>query len=302
VSRRRIRANDEQQHKTGLFARLSRQSFNQRGSGTDTGDRNRAKQPLPRRFVVTLNQHPAGRMGRNKKDENRSWRFFRMFRSLYAGLVVIAGSMTGCIVPNREGSAIMSANEHSKTRMLAEFEGDSPRFDDLSGEWRIVNDNIMGGRSLGGGKIQNGVMVFRGSTNTNGGGFASIRASDKQWDLTGFDGLGARVRADGRRYVFHVFTGLSYDNGNVFYRGEFKTKPLINTEGDPLETPEAWQEVFVAFSDFVPMVRGRAITGRVEPLDPAKIEGIGLMIDDGLDGPFRLEADWIHAQVLPASG
>ena len=66
-----------------------------------------------------------------------------MFRSLYAGLVVIAGSMTGCIVPNREGSAIMSANEHSKTRMLAEFEGDSPRFDDLSGEWRIVNDNII---------------------------------------------------------------------------------------------------------------------------------------------------------------
>ncbi len=225
-----------------------------------------------------------------------------MFRGLYVGLIAIAGSIAGCVSSDSDGSASVSVNEQSRTRMLATFDGELARLDDLSGEWRTVNDNIMGGRSLGGGKIQNGVMVFTGSTNTNGGGFSSIRANDMRWDLTGFEGLGARVRGDGRRYVFHVFTGLNYNNGNVFYRGEFKTKALINAAGDPLEGPEAWQEVFVAFSDFVPMVRGRAITGRVEPLDPTKIEGIGLMIDDGLDGPFRLEADWILAQDLPTSG
>lgn len=213
--------------------------------------------------------------------------------------LAITALITGCARMERDDSSTRSEDAGQGVRVLASFDGESPSVDDVSGPWRTVNDNIMGGRSLGGGEIQNGVMVFAGSTNTNGGGFSSIRASDRRWDLTGFEGLGARVRADGRRYVFHVFTGLSYSNGEVFYRGEFETRPLINAAGDPLVTPELWQEVFVAFSDFVPMVRGRAITGRVEPLDPSKTRGIGLMIDDGLDGPFRLEVDWIRAEIRP---
>lgn len=219
-----------------------------------------------------------------------------MYRISSAALVVMSGSMAGCISTEHEDSATTPSNDPSRIRVLADFDGESPRLDSLSGEWRTVNDNIMGGRSLGDGEIQNGVMVFAGSTNTNGGGFSSVRASEKQWDLTGFNGLAARVRADGRRYVFHVDTGLSHNNGNVFYRGEFQTKPLIDAEGDSLATSDTWQEVFVAFPDFVPMVRGRAVTGSVEYLDPSKILGIGLMIDDGLDGPFRLEADWIRAE------
>jgi NADH dehydrogenase [ubiquinone] 1 alpha subcomplex assembly factor 1 len=184
--------------------------------------------------------------------------------------------------------------------LLADFDGSSPNVDPTSGPWRTVNDNIMGGRSEGGGEIRDGVMIFSGSTNTNGGGFSSIRAQERSWDLTGFDGLAALVRADGRTYVFHVFTGLRFNNGNVFYRGAFQTDALLDARG--VERGEdAWQTVFVPFEDFVPMVRGRAVTGRVEPLDPAKIRGIGLMIDDGLDGPFRLEADWIRAEVRPTS-
>lgn len=219
-----------------------------------------------------------------------------MHRTVSARILAIICPLTGCASMEGDGSDSRPANDPARTQMLADFDGESPRLDDLSGEWRSVNDNIMGGRSLGGGEIRNGAMIFAGSTNTNGGGFSSVRASGKRWDLTGFDGLGARVRADGRRYVFHIFTGISYNNGNVFYRGEFETEPLSTAAGTALSDSDAWQEVFVAFPDFVPMVRGRAVTGRVEPLDPSKIQGIGLMIDDGLDGPFRLEADWIRAE------
>ena len=219
-----------------------------------------------------------------------------MCRSLAAGLLVMTVSLTGCAPPERAESAFAPVEDAATMQVLAEFDGEWPHRDAVSGKWRTVNDNIMGGRSLGGGEIRGGAMVFTGSTNTNGGGFSSVRANEKRFDLTGFDGLNARVRADGRRYVFHLFTGLAYNNGSVFYRGEFETKSLINAEGVPMTDPVAWQEVFVPFSGFVPMVRGRAVTGRVEPLDPAKIEGIGLMIDDGLDGPFRLEADWIRAE------
>jgi NADH dehydrogenase [ubiquinone] 1 alpha subcomplex assembly factor 1 len=183
----------------------------------------------------------------------------------------------------------------AKTMLLADFEGEHPKIDTLSGEWRTVNDNIMGGRSIGGGEIQDGVMVFKGSTNTNGGGFSSIRAGDKRWDLSDYDGLSARIKADGRRYVFHIQTGLRFGNSEVFYRGSFDTDRLIDGEGGASVEDTEWQDVFVPFEDFVPMIRGRDVSGRVGPLDASAIRGIGLMIDDGLDGAFRLEADWIKA-------
>jgi len=41
--------------------------------------------------------------------------------------------------------------------------------------WRVINDGVMGGRSSGGPRFENGVMVFEGRINTNGGGFSSIR-------------------------------------------------------------------------------------------------------------------------------
>lgn len=41
--------------------------------------------------------------------------------------------------------------------------------------WRMVNDNVMGGRSKGSVTFKGGVLVFSGSINTNGGGFSSVR-------------------------------------------------------------------------------------------------------------------------------
>ena len=43
-------------------------------------------------------------------------------------------------------------------------------------EWRIVNDNVMGGRSRGDFEISEESLSFFGATNTNGGGFSSIRS------------------------------------------------------------------------------------------------------------------------------
>lgn len=217
-------------------------------------------------------------------------------RTLLASMLVPA-LIAGCSSPSANPSYTEAGTAGSSDRILAAFDGPSRTADDLSGRWRTVNDDIMGGRSSGGGVIRDGSLIFSGSTNTDGGGFSSVRAHDRWWDLTAFDGLSARVRADGRTYVFHIDTGLSYDNGNVFYRGRFETQRIVDPSGET--TDEPWQRVFVGFDEFVPMVRGRAVTGRVEPLNPAKITGIGLMIDDGLDGPFRLEADWIAASKRP---
>ena len=46
---------------------------------------------------------------------------------------------------------------------------------DASSKWVTVNDNVMGGRSKGGFVIKKDRLIFSGATNTNGGGFSSIR-------------------------------------------------------------------------------------------------------------------------------
>lgn len=201
----------------------------------------------------------------------------------------------GLLGQDAAGAQTTQSEAAPREVVLADFEGESRRVDPKSGTWRTVNDNIMGGRSTGGGEIRGGRMVFAGSTNTNGGGFSSVRASERDWDLSGFDGLAATIRADGRAYVFHVDTGLRHNGGNVFYRGTFETRPLVTADGDAVADAGIWEQVYVPFDAFVPMVRGRSVGNRIGPLDPASVVGIGLMIDDGLDGPFRLEVEEIVA-------
>ena len=65
--------------------------------------------------------------------------------------------------------------------------------------WYVVNDNVMGGRSDGDFRIEEGELHFAGRTNTDGGGFSSIRTDAVELDLAEYDGIRLRVKGDGRR-------------------------------------------------------------------------------------------------------
>ncbi|MHC4941042.1 MAG: CIA30 family protein [Planctomycetota bacterium] len=140
--------------------------------------------------------------------------------------------------------------------------------------WYPVNDDVMGGRSRGGFEVEDGVLVFAGSLNTNGGGFASVRGSGRL-ALAGEEGIRLRVRGDGREYSMRL------RQGRVSYRAKFRTMKGV------------WQEIRLPFKEFVPTWRGRTLDR--PPVDPARVESIGLMIADKIDGAFRLEVDSIHA-------
>jgi len=43
-------------------------------------------------------------------------------------------------------------------------------------QWYAVNDGVMGGLSSGGPRFDDGIMIFEGMINTNGGGFSSLRS------------------------------------------------------------------------------------------------------------------------------
>ena len=146
-----------------------------------------------------------------------------------------------------------------------------------------VNDDVMGGKSRGGPTFGDDRLVFAGATNTDGGGFSSIRTKPREWPLDGAAGLRMRVRGDGRTYQADVSTqgrslrlprrvpGRLPDEEGGVGRGE---RPVLRvpTHAD-----------------------GPRRRDRVPELEAKDVRTLGFMIDDGGDGPFRPEVDWIEA-------
>lgn len=150
-------------------------------------------------------------------------------------------------------------------------------------EWMTVNDNVMGGRSKGGPQFDKGLLVFSGSTNTNGGGFSSIRTKPAPVDLSRFAGLLIRLKGDGRSYTSSLRTNV----GNGAWKTPFRAT---------FEAPaDEWKVVFIPFDDYRPTRRGEPIKEGGPALDVGKFESLGFHIYDKKDGPFRLEVDWIKA-------
>lgn len=143
--------------------------------------------------------------------------------------------------------------------------------------WRVVNDDVMGGRSSSDFNLADGLLTFSGATNTNGGGFASIRTGLMDFGLAGFSNFTLRVRTDGRTYTLL----LRPQNQRISYRMDFTT------------AVGQWQEIVLPVEMFQASWRGRKLN---EPsIDPANIAQLGIMISDGRDGEFNVEIDWIKA-------
>lgn len=160
--------------------------------------------------------------------------------------------------------------------LLTDFTSDSVDFG-----WYVLNDDVMGGRSEGTFEREAGQLQFTGSTNTNGGGFSSIRTASMQLDLSRYAGVRLRVKGDGRRYTWRLATTARWRGRPVGYWADFET-----FDG-------AWTTVDIPFSRFVPKFRGSRLDG--PPLDTSQVTGMGLMIYDSKDGPFELHLDSVRA-------
>ncbi len=140
----------------------------------------------------------------------------------------------------------------------------------------VVNDVVMGGHSTSRVAVEGDALVFSGTVRLDdGGGFASMRIDLRQVaDLEGFRGIELVVRGDGRRYKLHLRDDVG--SGDVRHQGAFETHG-----GERLV-------LRLAFRDFEPRVRGRAVPD-AGPLDPSRIRQLGCLVSDAQAGPFRLE-------------
>ncbi|WP_396208451.1 CIA30 family protein [Gemmatimonas sp.] len=150
--------------------------------------------------------------------------------------------------------------------------------------WYVVNDGVMGGRSLGGVAVEAGTLRFTGTLVTQGGGFTSVRAR-RNVDLTGEDGLELRVRGSGRPFEVELDDGQRRFGRTVSRRA-------------PVPTTAEWTVVRVPFSALRNSIFGQPVNA--PPIDLTRIQSVGLYMLDGRDGPFRVEVDYIRSYVAGA--
>lgn len=139
--------------------------------------------------------------------------------------------------------------------------------------WRAVNDGVMGGVSSG--RMVNGEdrLRFEGQLSLeNNGGFASVRRQVDH-DVSGTTVVRIQVRGDGRKYQFRIRHDGRFDG--VSWRTEFPTN------GD-------WQTLDLPLDEFVPVFRGRRVTG-AGPVVASSIRQVGFLLADKQPGHFALD-------------
>ncbi len=171
-----------------------------------------------------------------------------------------------------------AASDARACRRLTDFTVDD------TGAWFVVNDGVMGGRSDGGGFIDDSVLRFEGSVVTAGGGFTSARLRLEGDELVDTTRIEMRVRPDGRTYGLTLEDAAAFGGRLVSHRADLDIGP-VDSDG--------WAIATVDYDQLVPSVFGRLVDA--PPFDPATAREFGIIIADGIDGPFALDIDWIDA-------
>lgn len=153
---------------------------------------------------------------------------------------------------------------------------------DTKNPWQTVNDGVMGGLSSGGSILEDGELVFKGVTNTNGGGFSSIRISVPRGAMAGADSLRVHMKRDARAYSMTLRTNVTSYGRRIAFRTEIEGAP----EGE-------WGDGILKFDNLKASIWGRSVPDAV--FDPAEVVELGLIIYDGKDGPFEMKMSKIEA-------
>ena len=140
--------------------------------------------------------------------------------------------------------------------------------------WRIVNDDVMGGISKSNLYLNNdGNLIFEGEVSLeNNGGFASCRLGTKNGEMNGIKSFKIKLKGDGKIYKFRV----SEKNGSINYSTNFQTKKGV------------WEEINIPIKELDPTFMGY-YSSRAPRLKIENMRTIGFLISDKQKGYFNLE-------------
>ena len=182
-------------------------------------------------------------------------------------LIAGAGATIAILLPalfTRNYKAMMAKNERLAFTVF-----------ELGGQqlkWTRLDDGVMGGRSESRPSITPGGhgLLFEGDINTNGGGFASVRATAAEPILpSGARALRVRVRGDGKQYK------LTLSNGQG--GGPFSPNPSWQADLPTIAGEETVRE-FVLDGGFLPSFGGKGIVRPDLAMAPAEMRQVGVML------------------------
>ncbi len=146
--------------------------------------------------------------------------------------------------------------------------------------WRIVNDDVMGGVSTSELYLNDDKnLIFNGNLSLeNNGGFASSRMGFEKGILKEVKSFKIKVKGDGKTYKFRLRENYRSTN----YSSDFKT--LKNK----------WIEIEIKTNQLKPMFMGY-YSNRSPKLNTEKISSLGFQISDKQKGNFNLEIMYVKA-------
>ncbi len=145
-------------------------------------------------------------------------------------------------------------------------------------DWKIVDDDVMGGRSSSTFKLsEDGFGVFEGNISLdNNGGFSSVQFRFDKTKIKEYTKVIIKLRGDGEKYQFRIKS-----NSRDYYS-------YIST----FLTSGEWQEIEIPLKDMYPSFRGRTLD--LPNFSNDYIEEIAFLIGNKKAGKFKILFDKIE--------
>jgi len=145
-------------------------------------------------------------------------------------------------------------------------------------DWKIVDDDVMGGRSSSTFKLsEDGFGVFEGSISLdNNGGFSSVEYRFDKTKIKEYTKVIIKLRGDGEKYQFRIKSNS---------RDYYSYVSTFLTSGE-------WQEIEIPLKDMYPSFRGRTLD--LPNFSHEYIEEIAFLIGNKKAGKFKILFDKIE--------
>jgi len=194
--------------------------------------------------------------------------------------LVLVGLLVGCTNIQENQYDVETDVEQQMVTMRIDF-GET----DGSLDWAPLNDNVMGGESVGVAEYTDTAVLFEGMISTdNNGGFVSLRSPVAEYDLSAFTEVEIAYRATGHNFKMILADRVAW------------WQPTF--EAEIITTTDEWTTSTVSLYDFQQYeMNGYGDEPTGEPVTEellSQILRIDLMNTDFADGEFTLEVDYIE--------
>lgn len=159
--------------------------------------------------------------------------------------------------------------------------------DESDEDWFVMNDDVMGGVSIGDTYYTDTTMVFEGEVSTNNnGGFVSFRSPTGEYDLSEYTQVEISYKSEGHNFTMIIADEL------MWYSPEFKLEVIPTSTDWTTSTTSLYD-----FKQFSMTDSGESETG-VDMSSEFLSDVIRLELrnSDFANGEFRLEIDYIEFQ------